>query len=104
MSEPIKFSLINGRFSPEEVVPILTGMTNAKLQHHSRKIALHETEEDIKASEKRLKQLEPDLRQVLTFLQKAVQRGSRIDIEGVLSIVEIPAHVQKSAIQAESRD
>ncbi|GAB2561319.1 hypothetical protein [Spirosoma aerophilum] len=95
MSEPIQFSLINGRFSPEEVVPILTGMTNAKLQHHSRKIALHKTEEDIKASEKRQKQLEADLRRVLTFLHEAVQRGSRVDIEGMISIVEVPVDVQK---------
>jgi hypothetical protein len=95
MSEPIKFSLINGRFSPKEVVPILTGMTNAKLQHHSRKIALYKTEEDIKASETRMKQLESDLRRVLSFLHEAAQRGNRVDIEGALSIVEVPVDVQK---------
>lgn len=91
MSEPIQLKVINGRFNPEEATPILTGIINAKLQNHARKIALHDqTEEGIKASETRIKQLEEDLRQSLRFLREAAQRGSRVDIDGVLTIREVP--------------
>lgn len=91
MSEPIQLNVISGRFKPEEAMPILTGVINAKLQHHARKISLHDqTEEGIKASETRIKQLEEDLRQSLRFLREAAQRGSRVDIDGLLTIREIP--------------
>lgn len=92
MSDQHQFTLINGRFSPDEAVPILTGMVDAKLQHHARKIARPGTvEEDVKASENRMKQIESSLRQMLHVLRAAAQRGSQVDIEGSLSIKEVSA-------------
>lgn len=92
MADHHEFTFIDSRFSPEEAVPILTGIVDAKLQHHARKMAQPGTqEEDVKASETRMKRIEADLRQVLHFLRAAAQRGSQIDIEGTLSINEIPA-------------
>lgn len=91
MADHHQFTFINGRFSSEEAVPILTGIVDAKLQHHARKMAQPDTlEEDVKASETRMKRIEADLRQGLHFLRAAAQRGSRVDIEGTLSIKEIP--------------
>jgi hypothetical protein len=91
MAEQHMFTLINSRFTPEEAVPILKGMVEAKLQHHARKVARPGTmEEDMKASETRMKQIESDLRNILRLLRDAAQRGSQVDIEAYLSIKEVP--------------
>lgn len=90
MPDQLTFSLIGGRFAPETVVPMLTGITNAKLEYHAQKIAHHEHSEDIKASEKRIRQLEADFREVLAFLREAAQRGSQVDIEGTIRFQEVP--------------
>lgn len=89
MSDEPTFSLIGGRFAPETVVPMLTEITNAKLEYHAQKIARHEHSEDIKASEKRIRQLEADFREVLAFLREATQRGSQVDIEGTIRFQEV---------------
>ena len=92
MPDQRQFMLINGLFCPSEAVPILTGIVDAKLQHHTRKIARPGTqEEDVKASENRMKQIESDLRNMLHGLRAAARRGSQADIEVSLSIKEIPA-------------
>lgn len=90
MLDQLTFSLIGGRFEPQTVVPMLTGMTNAKLHYHAQKIVIHEYPEDIKASEKRIQKLEADFREVLAFLREAAQRGSQVDIEGTIRFQEIP--------------
>lgn len=92
MSDQHQFTIINGRFSPEEAAPILTGVVEAKLHYHNQKIARPDMlEEDIKASEKRMKRIQSDLREMMLLLRTAAQRGSRVDIEGHISIKEIPA-------------
>ncbi|MBC7893284.1 MAG: hypothetical protein H7Y12_13795 [Sphingobacteriaceae bacterium] len=79
-----------GRYEVSDAQPILTEMVNAKLQHHSRKVARHATtEEDIKASEARIKSLEATLREIIHFLREIEQRGGRVDIEGTLRLREV---------------
>jgi len=90
MSRTIEFQLVNGRFSPEEAQPILSQMASAKLQHHAQKMTAHATtEEDVKASETRIKRLEEDLREVLRFLREVGQRGGRVDVEGTIVVKEV---------------
>jgi len=90
MKNEFTLHLVNGRFEVPEALPILTEMVNAKLHHHSRKMARHATtEEDVKASETRIKSLEATLREMLHFLRAVEQRGGRVDIEGTLHLQEV---------------
>lgn len=90
MSEQIHFTLMNGRFTAHEAIPILTAMADAKRQHHARTISRSDsTAEDVKAAETRIKRIESDLRGVLVMLREAASRGSQVDIEGTFVIKEI---------------
>ena len=90
MNNEITLQLVNGRFDVPEAQPILTEMVNAKLGHHTRKMARHATnEEDVKASETRIKALESELREALKFLRDVGERGGRVDIEGTLRLREV---------------
>lgn len=98
---------MNGRFSAQEAIPILTAMADAKLQHHARTISRGDsTAEDIKAAEARIKRIEADLRRVLVMLRDAASRGSRVDIEGTVVINEIAdrGHVALTPADEESKE
>ncbi|MBL0881787.1 MAG: hypothetical protein IBJ16_00315 [Chitinophagaceae bacterium] len=59
--------LINGRFTKNEAVHILTALYSAKIEFHEKKIRSTEmNEEDIKHSEKKIKQLQLTLAELKT--------------------------------------
>lgn len=90
MTNEISFHFINGRFSTEESEPIVTAIADTKRHHHARKMAAHAvTEEDMKASETRIKAVESELRSVVGFLKAVAQRGNAVDIEGSLMVREV---------------
>ncbi|MBO0938575.1 hypothetical protein J2I47_18630 [Fibrella sp. HMF5335] len=90
MNNEISFHFINGRFSSEESQPIITAIAEAKRMHHARKMLAHATtEEDMKASETRIKAIEAERRAVCDFLKAVAQRGNTVDIEGSLVVREI---------------
>ncbi|MBO0930052.1 hypothetical protein [Fibrella aquatilis] len=90
MTNEISFHFINGRFSTDESQPIISAIAEAKRLHHARKMTAHAgTEEDMKASETRIKAIETEKRAVLDFLKAVAQRGNTVDIEGSLVVREI---------------
>lgn len=53
--------LINGRFSSEEAINIITRMINVKIKYHEKKVSNSTMEEDIKMRELRIIELQKQL-------------------------------------------
>lgn len=67
----MEIQLINGRFSVQEAERLLTAIVKAKIAFHEDKIrTIHETEEDIKHSEKRIIQLQNTLSEAIKKLRE----------------------------------
>lgn len=76
--------LIQGTFSQEEAQNLLTELTRTKIAFHERKITVHESEEDIKHSEKKIIQLGNNLRRMLDEIKS--RPGSMVDIQAAILI------------------
>lgn len=87
MGKEKELHLINGRFAAPDAQYLITELANAKIRYHHRRISLVEsTEEDIKASESRIKNIEEELRESLKMLRDASTAGKMVDVEGTISI------------------
>lgn len=81
------FHLINGRFSMSEAELLLTELAQAKIQHHMRRIAWHDySEEDIKALERRIREIETDLRSTLRYIKENASPDGWVDIDGMITV------------------
>jgi hypothetical protein len=68
----MEIQLISGVFSIAEAEELLTAIFNTKMQFHQNRIkTIHETEEDIKHSEKRITQLEETLREAIKKMKSS---------------------------------
>ena len=76
--------LIQGTFSQEDAQSLLTELTKTKIAFHERKITVHESEEDIKHSEKKIIQLGNNLRKMLDEIK--LRPGSMVDIQAEILI------------------
>lgn len=72
-------NLINGTFSREEAINLITELVEVKLRFHENRIDQHTNEEDIKQREKRIKELQNDLARLRLTLQEG---KSTINING----------------------
>lgn len=77
--------LIQGTFSQEDAQVLLTELTKTKIAFHERKITVHESEEDIKHSEKKIIQLGDNLRNMLDEMKS--KPGSMVDIQAEIMII-----------------
>ena len=68
--------LIQGTFSQEDAQSLLTELTKTKIAFHERKITVHESEEDIKHSEKKIIQLGNNLRKMIDEIIKHITKKS----------------------------
>ena len=67
----MEIQLISGRFTIAEAEQLLTSIIKVKLAFHEEKIrTVYQTEEDIKHSENRIKQLEDTLRKAILKLKE----------------------------------
>lgn len=70
----MEIQLISGRFSVKEAEQLLTALVKVKIAFHEEKIrTVHISEEDIKHSEKRIKQLQEALRNAVKKLKERGQ-------------------------------
>ena len=79
------FHLIKGRFNANEAELLLREIAQAKIQHHMRRLAWQDNaEEDIKFLEKRIREIESDLRDAVQYI-KAGGSG-QVDIDGTVMV------------------
>ena len=57
----MNIQLIQGGFSPEDAVDLISQMIQTKIKFHEGKIARHGSEEDIKYRESKIKRLQQEL-------------------------------------------
>ncbi len=75
--------LIQGQFSAEEAIDIITKMVHVKIKFHENKIHSHANEEDIKMREKRIKQLQKELFEVRNFIDA---KKAKIEMHSLVEI------------------
>ncbi len=67
-SQKFDFQLIQGQFTAQDALEIITRMVQAKILYHESKISSLENEEDIKSRESRIKQLQKDLYEIRQYI------------------------------------
>ena len=85
----MELQLISGRFEAKDAEQILTDIYNVKISFHQQKIRTHiDSEENIKHAEKRILQLEENLRNVIAKIKNSGK--DRIDIHAHIDISFAP--------------
>lgn len=77
------FELINGTFTKQESIDLITRLIDVKIKFHERKIIAASNEEDIEMREKRIKELQRDLYEIRRFLET---KGDSISIRSDVNI------------------
>jgi hypothetical protein len=83
----MKLQLINGHFSPQDALDILTKMTQVKVSYHEHQISTSDHEEDVKSREKRIKALQQNLQEARQFIAENGQDGVRLQADIVLTVL-----------------
>ncbi|PLK46135.1 MULTISPECIES: hypothetical protein [unclassified Emticicia] len=78
----MNIQLINGEFSCNDALQLVTQMVHAKIRYHESKIALDSTEEDIKYRESRIKGLQKEL---FEFRNLVMSKSGNIKLDAVIS-------------------
>ncbi|MEO7523881.1 MAG: hypothetical protein ABIT58_07285 [Ferruginibacter sp.] len=74
----MNLQLIQGQFSTQDAIDIITQMITVKIKFHENKINNAHTEEDIKMRERRIKQLQLQLHESRSYIQK---QGDNVAID-----------------------
>ncbi len=77
----MNIQLIQGQFTTQDAVEIITQMINIKIKFHENKIENSSGEEAIKMREKRIKDLQQNLTAARNYIEK---QGENISIESEL--------------------
>jgi len=75
---------IQGHYSKQEAIEILTHVIHVKIKFHENKIHSTSNEEDIKMREKRIKQLQKDLYEARIKIEQ--NQKNKISLNGELII------------------
>ncbi|ADB40297.1 hypothetical protein [Spirosoma linguale] len=82
----MQLQLINGQFSPQEALDILTKMTYVKVNYHEQQINASDTAEDIKSREKRIKDLQRNLQEARNAIAQSGQQRVSLQADIILTI------------------
>ena len=77
----MKLQLINGQFSGNEIIEIVSKMIQIKINFHEQKISNSDAEEDIKQREKKIKTLQENLQN----LRLTLKDKNNISLDGQLN-------------------
>lgn len=78
--EAMNMKLVTGTFSHADAMELLQQLVQVKLRFHEEKVSGSASEEDIKMRERRIKQLQEDLHELLQAMK--VRGGSHeLDVE-----------------------
>ena len=79
----MNIQLIQGQFSTQEAIDIITQMIQVKIKFHENKINNTHGEEAIKMREKRIKDLQQDLKKVRDFIEK---QGENVTLQSEITL------------------
>lgn len=79
----MQLQLIQGSFSKEEALHILTEVIRVKIKFHEAKIEASSNEEDIKMRERRIKQLQKDFSEARLFM---LSKGGRMELQAAVEL------------------
>jgi len=79
----MNIQLMQGQFSAQDAVDIITQLINVKIKFHENKIEANDGEEATKMREKRIKDLQQDLHTAREYI---LANGKSISIESVLQL------------------
>lgn len=82
----MKLQLINGLFSPQDAIDLLTKMTHIKVAYHEAQIKTFDHEEDVKSREKRIKELQQSLQEARHAISQSGDRRVSLQAELVLTV------------------
>ncbi len=76
------FKLIQGQFSANDAIDIITQMVQVKIKFHESKITNTSTEEDSKMQEKRIKELQNELQNLRNTI---LSTGGMVELNSVIT-------------------
>lgn len=79
----MNLSLMNGHFSPEEAMDLITQMIQTKIKFHENKITISDHSEDIKMREKKIIQLQNTLLEVRIYLR---EHAGNINVQACINM------------------
>ncbi|WP_298225104.1 hypothetical protein [Flavobacterium sp.] len=79
----MELHLINGQFSTQEAITLLTEMIAVKIKYHEKKIIDNHYEEDVKMREQKIKLLQNELAESRNYIQN---QSGNINIKGTINI------------------
>jgi hypothetical protein len=79
----MNLQLLQGEFSAQDSLDIITRMIHIKITHHENRITNNSSEEEIKYREFRIKRLQKELYEVRVFLEK--QKGN-VKLDSIIHI------------------
>lgn len=79
----MNIQLIQGEFSAQDTLDLLTQMIHVKIKYHEKKIAANTSEEDIKARESKIKRLQKELFEFKNCIHANVKS---LKIDGLITI------------------
>ncbi len=79
----MKLQLIKGNFTQKEAIELIVQMVHVKIKYHENQINNNSTEEDIKARESKIKQLQKEL---FELRQNLNSKGQNVKIEAFIDV------------------
>jgi hypothetical protein len=79
----MNITILQGHFPASDTMDLLTQFIHVKIKYHERKIEHLDNEEDIKMREKRIQQLQKELHELRTYVEK---KGNQFELKGVIEV------------------
>jgi len=79
----MNIQLINGEFSSNDTLELITQLINTKIKYHENKIVTLNNEEDIKSRETKIKHLQNELSALKTEI---VKNNGNLKLEATISL------------------
>jgi len=79
----MNIQLIQGEFSAQDALELITHMIQVKIRYHEKKIATQSSEEDIKYRESKIKNLQKDLFELRNNIDL---KSNRLTLDAIIQI------------------
>jgi hypothetical protein len=79
----MNIQLIQGEFSPEDTLELITQMIHIKIKYHENKISQNSNEEDVKYRESKIKRLQQELYELRNSMS---EKNKNVKIDAIIKI------------------